>query len=145
MHTDSLLASEMKQRNTRCFQAYWYREKESHESILFEACNTSFQVHLQIRQDEFVSRYNWAQAIAADRRFSECMIYGRYVDDVLAGKNHFHDPAELCRVYWFEPAPSEAEFRAFVAEMDSDQVAIGMQSFLNVDTTTIRQIIAAEN
>lgn len=90
-------------------------------------------------------RKHWAQAIAADRRFSECMIYGRYVDDVLAGKNHFHDPAELCRVYWFEPAPSEAEFRAFVAEMDSDQVAIGMQSFLNVDTTTIRQIIAADS
>ena len=36
----------------------------SHENILFEACNTSFQVHLQIKQDEFVSRYNWAQAIA---------------------------------------------------------------------------------
>ncbi len=32
--------------------------------ILFEAFNTSFQVHLQIPLDEIVDKYNWAQAIA---------------------------------------------------------------------------------
>ncbi|MFT4545915.1 MAG: CBS domain-containing protein/gamma-glutamylcysteine synthetase [Bacteroidia bacterium] len=36
-----------------------------HDSIVFEACNTSFQTHLQIEQDEAVAQYNWAQAIAA--------------------------------------------------------------------------------
>ena len=35
-----------------------------HDSILFEACNTSFQVHLQIGLDEIVDKYNWSQAIA---------------------------------------------------------------------------------
>ncbi|MDX2305462.1 MAG: CBS domain-containing protein [Microscillaceae bacterium] len=35
------------------------------ESALIEACNTSFQVHLQIKPQEFVSKYNIAQAIAA--------------------------------------------------------------------------------
>lgn len=35
-----------------------------HPNILFEACNTSFQVHLQLEPDEFVSQYNWAQLIA---------------------------------------------------------------------------------
>lgn len=35
-----------------------------HPNILFEACNTSFQVHLQVDQDEFVTQYNWAQAIS---------------------------------------------------------------------------------
>ena len=33
-------------------------------SVLFEACNTSFQLHLQIKPDEFVDRYNWAQMIS---------------------------------------------------------------------------------
>lgn len=33
-------------------------------SILFEACNTSFQVHLQIPLDEIIDKYNWAQVIA---------------------------------------------------------------------------------
>lgn len=36
----------------------------NHKSILFEACNTSFQVHLQVPIDEIVDKYNWAQAIA---------------------------------------------------------------------------------
>lgn len=35
-----------------------------HDSVLFEACNTSFQIHLQIEPDDFISSYNWAQAIA---------------------------------------------------------------------------------
>ncbi len=34
-----------------------------HDSPLIEACNTSFQVHLQIEPDEFVKMYNIAQAI----------------------------------------------------------------------------------
>ncbi|NNE32439.1 MAG: CBS domain-containing protein [Winogradskyella sp.] len=35
-----------------------------HESILFEACNTSFQVHLQVDLNEVIDKYNWSQAIA---------------------------------------------------------------------------------
>ncbi len=35
-----------------------------HESVLFEACNTSFQMHLQIPPQDFISSYNWAQAIS---------------------------------------------------------------------------------
>lgn len=35
------------------------------DSPLLEACNTGFQVHLQVRPDEFVSRYNAAQAVTA--------------------------------------------------------------------------------
>ncbi|MEM9646925.1 MAG: CBS domain-containing protein [Bacteroidota bacterium] len=35
-----------------------------HDSVLFEACNTSFQLHLQIPPEDFISSYNWAQAIA---------------------------------------------------------------------------------
>lgn len=35
-----------------------------HPNILFEACNTSFQVHLQMEADEFVNQYNWAQLIS---------------------------------------------------------------------------------
>lgn len=34
-------------------------------SVIFEACNTSFQLHLQIEPKDFVRQYNWSQLIAA--------------------------------------------------------------------------------
>ncbi len=37
----------------------------SSESVMFESCNTSFQVHLQLDTDDFADRYNWAQVISA--------------------------------------------------------------------------------
>ena len=36
-----------------------------HDSPLLEACNTSFQVHLQVDPDDFVKIYNIAQAVTA--------------------------------------------------------------------------------
>ncbi len=38
---------------------------ESHDTPMFESCNTSFQVHLQVSPDEAVGLYNLAQAISA--------------------------------------------------------------------------------
>ncbi len=35
-----------------------------HDSIMFEACNTSFQIHLQIPTPDLVPAYNWALAIS---------------------------------------------------------------------------------
>lgn len=35
-----------------------------HDCIMLEACNTSYQIHLQIEPSEFVDKYNWAQAIS---------------------------------------------------------------------------------
>lgn len=36
----------------------------THDSVLMEACNTSFQLHLQVDPNDFVASYNWAQAIS---------------------------------------------------------------------------------
>lgn len=37
----------------------------SHDSVMLEACNTSFQIHFQVGQHEFASLYNIAQAVTA--------------------------------------------------------------------------------
>ncbi len=34
-----------------------------HDSLMFESCNTSFQIHFQVGAEDFTSYYNWAQAI----------------------------------------------------------------------------------
>ncbi|MBC2887495.1 hypothetical protein H7Q97_19135 [Ochrobactrum sp. CM-21-5] len=86
---------------------------------------------------------HWVSALGRTRRFSECFLYGRYVDDILQGAGHFHDTTDLCRVHWFAPAPTEAEFRTFIAEMEPQQVAIGMQSFVGLSVEEVRRIIGA--
>ena len=35
-----------------------------HDNVLFESCNTSFQIHLQVEPDHAASLYNWAHAIS---------------------------------------------------------------------------------
>lgn len=35
-----------------------------HDSAMLESCNTSFQVHLQVKPEDFVRKYNIAQALA---------------------------------------------------------------------------------
>ncbi|MEM7309395.1 MAG: CBS domain-containing protein [Planctomycetota bacterium] len=37
----------------------------SHDNVMFEACNTSFQIHFQVGVDEFARLYNLAQAVTA--------------------------------------------------------------------------------
>ncbi len=36
----------------------------THDSIMIESCNTSFQIHFQVSRDEFVDFYNIGQAVA---------------------------------------------------------------------------------
>ncbi|MBV6647396.1 MAG: CBS domain-containing protein, partial [Cyclobacteriaceae bacterium] len=36
-----------------------------HDSAMLESCNTSFQVHMQVRPDDFVRKYNVSQVLAA--------------------------------------------------------------------------------
>ena len=95
------------------------------------------------RRIEAVNHRHWVSAIGSARKFSECLIYGRYVDEVIEGKGHFHDSQEFCNVLWYGTALSDDEFSAFVAAMSPEQVAIGMQSFIGTDVSRIRRLVLA--
>lgn len=54
--------------------------KIKHDSAMLEACNTSFQVHLQVRPDDFVKLYNISQVLAAPSISIACnspMLFGK--------------------------------------------------------------------
>jgi hypothetical protein len=93
------------------------------------------------RRIEELHGRSWIEVLGSSRKFSECMVYGRYVDEVLGGVGHFHGAEEYCHVHWFGEALSDEEFRAFVASMAPEQVAVGVQSFLGVDPDRIRRLI----
>ena len=62
-----LLSKKLRNLRGRQFDLYLKGVDEihvRHDSIMFEACNTSFQVHLQIPVNELVPAYNWALAIS---------------------------------------------------------------------------------
>lgn len=94
------------------------------------------------RRIEDVSGAHWVAALGRRRRFSECMTYGRYVDEILHGAGHFHGTEEFCRVRWWGEPMTDDELRAFIAELTPDQVAIGMQSFIGTDIGRVRRLLA---
>jgi hypothetical protein len=100
-------------------------------------------VQAMCRRIETVHSRHWIEVVASVRKFSECMLYGRFADEVERGAGHFHASEEFCRVHWTGEALSDDEFRAFVAGMSPDQVAIGMQSFIGTDLGRIRRLLAA--
>ena len=84
-------------------------------------------------------RRNWVAVVGRSRRFSECMLYGTYVDAVIGGEGHAPHGESLCPMQWFEPAPTEAELLAFVDALDPAAAGFGVQSFIPVPLDSFRR------
>lgn len=84
----------------------------------------------------------WMRAVISSRDISECMIYGRFVDEVLGGRGHVADPRSLSHVLWFrETFPQTREgLEEFMRGISDDQVAIGVQSFVGHSISEIRDL-----
>lgn len=85
---------------------------------------------------------HWVAAVARQRRFSECMIYGRYADEIDIAGRHFHDAVNLCSMRWTEPLKDRAEITRMIEGLGAGQVAIGIQSFLGVEPALLRECMA---
>jgi hypothetical protein len=89
---------------------------------------------------------DWVTAIAAQRHFSEYMIYGYYVERVLglAAAGHFTDSHELCKVYWGGDAAELTTLRSFEDVLDAGQVAVGVQSFIGQPVERLKALFEAQ-
>ncbi|WP_377294028.1 DUF6492 family protein [Rhizobium sp. SG2393] len=86
---------------------------------------------------------HWVRAITASRAYSECIIYGRFVDEVLGGKGHARNDRPLCHVLWEAgdyPKGPEG-LRLFMADLAPDQYAVGIQSFIDHDLGAIDAVV----
>lgn len=86
---------------------------------------------------------HWVEVVASTRSFSECMLYGRFADEILKGEGHSPTDEELCHIYWTGPKLSEPDLAGFIADMAPHQVAVGLQSFVGTDIGSIRRFIDA--
>jgi hypothetical protein len=100
-------------------------------------------VEAMCRHIEAVHGKHWVEVVASVRKFSECIMYGRYVDDVIGGAGHFHGAEEFCHIQWFGTPHSDEEISAFISEIRPEQVAIGMQSFIGTDIARLRRLLGA--
>jgi len=93
-----------------------------------------------------VSGRDWVSAIAAQRQFSEYMIYGYFVEGVLGLEQagHWPDPDELCKVYWGGDAAGIADLSSFEEVLEPWQVAVGVQSFIGQPVERIRALFEAQ-
>jgi Family of unknown function (DUF6492) len=98
-------------------------------------------VRSMLEHIEQISGRHWVSAIGSDRTFSECMIYGRYADDVLKGEGLYHDASPSCHVYWNGPALDKPGLVKFISMRQPHQIAIGLQSFVGTSVTDIRDAV----
>jgi hypothetical protein len=83
---------------------------------------------------EEVSGRDWVSAVArGGRNFSEWLLYGFYVDQILGeGAGLAHTSRPLARTYWFTEDVAHDSFAEAAELMEPDQVAVGVQSFIGV-------------
>lgn len=87
---------------------------------------------------EKVTGRDWVSAVTSGRGFSEWLLYGYYIDRVLgasAGPISYRQP--LSRTYWVNSDVDAATFADSAALIEPDQVAIGVQSFIDVPMSTL--------
>lgn len=94
-----------------------------------------------VQHIENVHGRHWVEAVTARRHFSECILYGRYVDEVLSGDGHFHADVPLALTYWWGPSLDEEGLRRLIGSMRPEQVAVGVQSFTGTDLDMLRRLI----
>src|SRR6266700_408636 len=71
----------------------------------------------------------WPTAIAGQLDFSECVIYGVFVDEVIgASANSFVSDDSLCKVYWEQTPLTQESAAAFIRSVRPTDVAVVIQS-----------------
>lgn len=122
-----LLSNELLKLRGRNFEIYLQGVDDLHtslDSVLFEACNTSFQLHLQIDPREFVALHNWSQMISGPvlaMGTNSPLLFGKelwaenrialFKQSLDTRGHHNHGRVHLSRVYfgnrWLEKSPLE--------------------------------------
>ena len=109
------------------------------ESVMFESCNTSFQIHFQTGAHDFVSAYNWSQAVAGPV-LAACTNAPMFL-----GKRLWHET----RIALFQQATEtrgyQEELRKTKARVvfGDDWLSQDITNFIKKDISTYRPLVLA--
>jgi hypothetical protein len=86
-------------------------------------------VRQMLARVEAVTRRPWPTAIAGQLDFSECVLYGVFVDEVIGTTaNTFVSDDPLCRVYWEQTPLNVASAAHFIRGVRPTDIAVVIQS-----------------
>lgn len=111
-----------------------------HDSVMMEACNTSFQVHFQVSQDDFARLHNIAQLVTAP------VLAAAANSPFLFGKQLFHET----RIAVFQQSIDNRRAQDFVHErkprvqFGSRWVENSVMEIFQEDITRFRMLFAIE-
>jgi len=85
---------------------------------------------------------SWIKAVAQCWQFSEYVLYGTFVDQVLGeASGHYPDWAPLCHEYW-DPKPlSDSELKQFFRNLDPENVAVMISAKAEIDPQRYQAVI----
>jgi hypothetical protein len=93
---------------------------------------------------ESAARGDWRTAMASQAAFSECILYGRYVDEVADPPSRtWWSDDDLCQTYWDTQPLSDVSFEHLLAGLSSATLALHIQS-TSATTLAVRQQAIAE-
>ena len=84
---------------------------------------------------------SWMEVLLGTWDFSEYILYGAFVEHVLACEGHFIPPKLLCHSSWYHDIAHLKDLPAFMDLIDDDHVAIHIQSNLKMDSEDYRHLI----
>ena len=88
---------------------------------------------------------DWMKQLASTRGLSECVLYGRFVDEVEGHpERHLAGEDNLCATVWSGEAMDREALDSYVAGLAPHQVAIGIQSFIGTDLAVIRRAVGLD-
>jgi hypothetical protein len=90
---------------------------------------------------ERISGRDWVTAVARRRAFSEWLLYGMFVDQVLGpSAGHAAESAPLAQTFWLRGDITPASLNHELARLPDGAVAIGVQSFIEMPTGLLRDV-----
>ncbi len=88
---------------------------------------------------------DWMKQLASTRSLSECVLYGRFVDEVEARPDrHLPGDDNVCAMVWSGKAMGQQALDTFLRELAPHQAAIGIQSFIGTDPAVIRRAVGLD-
>lgn len=92
---------------------------------------------------EAVAGRPWQEALIAAHDVAEYILYGVYVDAVLGGRDHVHDPVERCLCSWSFDLTRPSGLDAFRAGLRPHHAAVLIQSTERMPIDRRRALIAS--